>query len=127
MSSSQNPFGDQFNQQPGQSPYQPSNYGNFGQPPPQHYYPPGTVKNYLIESILSLVFCGGLLAIPAVIFASQVDGKLAQGDYHGAVEASKNARLWLIIAVSVASVCCLGGVCFYLLAVAAAIAGGGAN
>ncbi|MCE9525934.1 MAG: hypothetical protein K8R36_07760, partial [Planctomycetales bacterium] len=64
MSSSQNPFGDQFSQQPGQNPYQPANYGNFGQPPQQQYYPPGTVKNYLIESILSLVFCGGLLAIP---------------------------------------------------------------
>jgi hypothetical protein len=122
MSSNQNPFGDQFSQQPGQNPYQPSSYGQ-GQSN-QQYYPPGTVKNYLIESILSLLFCGGLLAIPAIIYASQVDGKLAQGDYHGAVEASKNAKLWLIIAVSVVSVCGLGGMCFYIVAVAAAVAGG---
>ena len=63
MSYGQNPFGDQYGQQSGQNPYQPSNYGNFGQPNKQSY-PPGTVKNYLLESILSLVFCGGLIAIP---------------------------------------------------------------
>ena len=119
MSYGQNPFGDQ----PGQNPYQPSNPGNFG-PPNKQYYPPGTVKNYLIESILSLIFCGGLLAIPAVIYASQVDGKLAQGDYHGAVESSKNAKLWLTIAVSVVLVCGFGGACMYALIVMAAIAGG---
>lgn len=117
MSYGQNPFGD------GNHPYQ--HYGSYGPPAgkPQ-YYPPGTVKNYLIESILSLVFCGGLLAIPAIIFASQVDGKLAQGDYNGALEASKNARLWLTIAVSVALVCGLGGMCFYIAMVMAAVAGG---
>lgn len=115
MSYGQNPFGDQ----PGQNQYQPSSYGQ-----PQQFYPPGSVPNYLILSILSLVFCGGLLAIPAIVYASQVDGKLAQGDYNGAVEASKNAKLWLTIAVSVASVCGLGGMCFYVVMVMAAIAGG---
>lgn len=115
MSYGQNPFGDQ----PGQSPYQPS----YGQPNKQ-YFPPGTVKNYLIESILSLVFCGGLFAIPAIIYASQVDGKLAQGDYQGALEASKNAKLWLTIAVSIALVCGFGGMCFYGMMVMLAVAGG---
>ena len=110
MSYGQNPFGDQ----PGQYPYPPS----YGQPNKQ-YYPPGTVKNYLIESILALVFCGHLLAIPAVIFASQVDGKLAQGDYQGAAESSNNAKLWLTIAVSIAVVCNLGGCCLGLLIVGA--------
>lgn len=118
MSYGQNPFGDQQ----GGNPYQPSGPPSYGQP--QQYYPPGTVKNYLIESILSLVFCGGLFAIPAIIYASQVDGKLAQGDYNGAVESSKNAKLWLTIAVSIALVCGLGGGCFYVLMVMAAVAGG---
>ncbi len=124
MNQGPNPFSDQYGgQQPGQSPYQPSSYGNYGQPN-QQYYPPGTVKNYLIESILSLVFCGGLIAIPAIVFASQVDGKLAQGDYHGAVQASNNAKLWLTIAVSVGVICGLLPMCFYGVAVMAAIAGG---
>jgi hypothetical protein len=55
MSQGPNPFSDQYGQQPGNNPYQPSSYGNFDQPN-QHYYPPGTVKNYLIESILSWFF-----------------------------------------------------------------------
>ncbi|MFN0021261.1 MAG: CD225/dispanin family protein [Pirellulaceae bacterium] len=116
--SSQNPFGDQFSQQPGQYPYQPSNYGNFGQPP-QQYYPSGTVKNYLIESILALICCGGILAIPAIIFAIQVDGKLSQGDYHGAVQASHNAKLWLTIAVCIGVICNLGGCLIGILGAAA--------
>ena len=119
---SQNPFGD--SQYPGQNPNPYQNYGNYGQPGGKQYYPPGSVKNYLIESILSFVFCGGVLAIPAIIYAAQVDGKLAQGDYQGAVEASNNAKLWLTIAVSVALVCGLSVGCFYVAMIMAAIAGG---
>ena len=63
--------------------------------------PPGSVKNYLIESILCLLFCGGLIAIPAIIYASQVDSKLSQGDYQGAVAASNSAKLWCMISVGV--------------------------
>lgn len=123
MSQGPNPFSDQYGQEPGKNPYQPSSYGNFSQPS-QQYYPPGTVKNYLIESILALVFCGGLIAIPAIIFAAQVDGKLSQGDYHGAVQASNNAKLWLTIAVSVGVICGLLPLCVYGVAIMAAIAGG---
>ena len=122
MSYGQNPFADPKGNPYQQNPYQQPNYGppgSYGQPnynqpnygQPRQSYPPGTVKNYLLESILAMVFCGHLIAIPAVIFASQVDGKLSQGDYHGAVEASNNAKLWLTIAVSVGVICNLGG-CF---------------
>lgn len=67
--------------------------------------PPGTVKNWLVESIISLVCCGGLFAIPAIVYAAQVNGKLSSGDYQGAVEASANAKKWLIIAVCIGFVC----------------------
>ena len=30
----------------------------------------------------------------AIVYAAQVDGKLAGGDYHGAVQASNNAKMW---------------------------------
>ena len=69
--------------------------------------PPGTVKNWLVESILLLICCGGnLLAIPAIVYAAQVNPKLAAGDYQGAVESSNNAKKWLIIAACVSLVCC---------------------
>lgn len=71
--------------------------------------PPGTVKNWLVESILSLICCGGLFAIPAIVYAAQVNGKLQAGDYYGAQQASENAKKWLIIAV------CIGVVCNFLV------------
>jgi hypothetical protein len=80
-----------------------SPYGGPGKP-----IPTGTVKNYLVEAILCLVCCGGIFAIPAIIYAAQVNGKLAAGDYQGAVEASENAKKWCIIAVSIGVIC--GGI-----------------
>ncbi len=96
--SSGNPFGD-FNPNPNPyaSPVSPQGPGKS--------YPAGTVKNYLVESILALVCCGGLFAIPAIIYAAQVNGKLSSGDYQGAVEASNNAKKWLVIAVCIGVVC----------------------
>jgi hypothetical protein len=67
--------------------------------------PPGTVKNYLVEAILCLVCCGGIFAIPAIVYAAQVNPKLQSGDYRGAVEASENAKKWCIIAVCIGVVC----------------------
>jgi hypothetical protein len=34
----------------------------------------------------------------SIVFAAQVDGKLAAGDYAGAVASSENAKRWAIIA-----------------------------
>ncbi|MDX1944804.1 MAG: CD225/dispanin family protein [Pirellulaceae bacterium] len=85
---------------PGFAPNPYASPGAPGQP-----MPPGTVKNYLVESILSLICCGGLFAIPAIVYAAQVNGKLAAGDYNGAVESSNNAKKWLIIAVCIGLVC----------------------
>ena len=85
----------------------PNPHGNFSQQPMgggptrRGPIPHGTVKNYLVESILLLIFCGGVLAIPALIFASQVNSKLDQGDYNGALQASKSAKTWCIVALSV--------------------------
>lgn len=113
----QPPYGAPVN--PYQHPVGPPGYGVYGKP-----LPPGTVKNWLIESILSLICCGGMLAIPAVIFAAQVDGHLARGDYRAAVEASNNAKLWLSIAVGVAiGFFVLCGVPMIIIQFMAAVAG----
>jgi hypothetical protein len=34
------------------------------------------------------------LGIPAIVFASQVNSKVQAGDYHGAMEASRKAKMW---------------------------------
>ena len=58
------------------------------------------VPNYLVQSIVS-IFCCWPLAIPAIIFASQVNGKLAAGDYAGAQEASRKAKQFSTIAIGI--------------------------
>lgn len=58
----------------------------------------GTVPNYLIPAIISL-FCCMPLGIVAVIFAAQVNGKVAAGDTAGAMESSKKAKMFSFIAI----------------------------
>jgi len=55
------------------------------------------VKNYLVESILVTICCCLPLGIVGIIFAAQVNGKLAAGDYEGAVESANQARKWTMI------------------------------
>jgi hypothetical protein len=77
--------------------------------PQQPGYPPGggppaaggTLPNYMVQSILVTIFCCLPLGIAAIVFAAQVNSKLAAGDYAGAVEASKKAKqfsTWAVIA-----------------------------
>ena len=66
--------------------------GYYGQQPQR--YAEGTVPNYLIQSILATVFCCWPIGIVAIIFAAQVNSKLAAGDYQGAVDASNKAKTW---------------------------------
>jgi interferon-induced transmembrane protein len=116
-----NPFGPPPNYPP---PLSPSSYGHPAPPKYGPPLPPGTVKNYLIESILVLICCGGVFAIPAIVFAAQVDSFLRQGDYHGAVDASNKARLWLMIAAGIGAgiyLCCVGPI--IVLQIAAVVAG----
>ena len=58
----------------------------------------GRPKTFVLESILLLLLCAGIFAVPALIFALQVDKKYQAGDFQGAQKASRNAKLWCIIA-----------------------------
>src|SRR6202140_4519068 len=69
----------------------------------QNWTPPpaggsATVPNYMVPAIIS-IFCCWPLAIPAIIFAAQVNGKLAAGDTAGAEDASKKAKMFSFIAI----------------------------
>ncbi|HSU65413.1 MAG TPA: CD225/dispanin family protein [Tepidisphaeraceae bacterium] len=89
----------------GQQPYaaqpgQPLAYGGY---PQQSQYPPGSVPNYLVQSILVTILCCMPLGIPAIVFAAQVNSKLAAGDYAGAVDASNKAKMfsWISFGIGV--------------------------
>ena len=67
-------------------------------PPP----PEGThdkVPNYLIPAIISALCCFPL-GIISIIFAAQVNGKVAAGDTAAALDASKKAKLFSIIFIA---------------------------
>lgn len=61
--------------------------------------PAGTqIPNYLVQSILTTLCCCLPLGIPAIVFASQVNSKMATGDFTGAAESSRKAKMWCWIA-----------------------------
>ncbi len=58
-----------------------------------------TIPNYLIQSILVTFCCCLPFGIVAIIFAAQVNSKLAAGDRAGALESSRKAKMWTWIAL----------------------------
>src|ERR1044071_7312754 len=79
-------------------------------PPPPPAGGSGTVPNYLVPAIIS-IFCCWPLAIPAIIFATQVNGKVAAGDMAGAQDASKKAKMFSFIAIGLG----LAGILIYVI------------
>ena len=81
--------------------------------PPPSSGAPASVPNYLIPAIISL-FCCLPLGVVGVIFAAQVNGKVAAGDTAGALDASKKAKMFSFIAIGLGL---LGIVCYVLFVV----------
>jgi len=79
-------------------------------PPPPQSSAPANVPNYLVPAIISL-FCCMPLGIAGVIFATQVNGKVASGDIAGAMDASKKAKLFSFIALGLG----LAGIIIYVI------------
>jgi hypothetical protein len=63
-----------------------------------------SVPNHLVWAILATLCCCVPTGIAAIVYAAQVDGKLAGGDYHGAVESSNNAKMWSLISLGLGAV-----------------------
>jgi interferon-induced transmembrane protein len=81
---------------------------NWTPPPPAGGT--ATVPNYLVPAIIS-IFCCWPLAIPAIIFATQVNGKVQAGDIAGAQDASKKAKMFSFIAIGLG----LAGILVYII------------
>ncbi len=84
-------------------------------PPPPAYTPPGQagqqIPNYLWQSIVVTLCCCLPLGIVGIIFAAQANDKLGRGDIAGAMESSRQAKMFCWIAFG------LGVITYILLAV----------
>ena len=64
---------------------------------------PPKPDNCLVWAILTTVCCGCLpCGIVAIVYASQVDGKYAAGDYQGAVDSANKAKTWCWVSFGIA-------------------------
>lgn len=57
------------------------------------------VNNYLVPAIISTLCCCLPFGVVSIIYAAQVNTKLTAGDYPGAVESSKKAKFWFMLAL----------------------------
>lgn len=53
--------------------------------------------NYLVLAIITTFFCCQITGVVSIIYAARVNAKWDGGDYAGAQEDSKNAKLWGLI------------------------------
>ncbi len=86
-------------------------YGSpYGSPPAT-----GEIPNYLIPAILSTVFCCLPLGVVSIIFATQVNNKVAAGDTAGAMEASRKAKMFMMISVGLGALSLIIGVVAWVI------------
>ena len=72
---------------------------SFGTPAPAYTGP--QIPNYLWQSIVVTLCCCLPLGVVSIIFAAQVNSKLAQGDIAGAQDASQKAKMFALIGFGV--------------------------
>lgn len=80
--------------------------------------------NYLWQSIVVMLLCCLPLGIPALIFSTKVKPAFDAGDYAGALDASKKAKTWCLVAFILGLVVQLIIGVIYGFAIAAAVAEG---
>ncbi len=81
--------------------------------------------NYLVFAILTTIFCCQILGIVSIIFAAQVNSKWTAGDFEGALNASKNAKLWVWITFGSGILILISATILSILGVIAGIGMGG--
>ena len=72
-------------------------YGPGGGTPGQ----PPNIPNHLVGAILTTIFCCQIAGIVSIVYAAQVNSKLARGDVAGAMASSKNASTWMWVGIIV--------------------------
>lgn len=82
--------------------------------------PPINIPNYLVQAILVTILCCLPFGIPAIVFAAQVNGKIAAGDIEGAITTSKKAKMWCWISFGTGLA---SGIIYFLLILMGSLSG----
>ncbi len=82
--------------------------------PPSGSGASGNVPNYMVPAIISL-FCCLPFGIAGVVFAAQVNSKVAAGDIQGAMESSKKAKMFSFIAIGLGAAAIICYVIFFVV------------
>ena len=69
-----------------------------------------SIPTHMVDAILATIFCCLPFGIPAIVYASMVNSRIAAGDLEGAMRASKSACMWVWISVGVGLLLGLFGV-----------------
>lgn len=78
--------------------------------------PAAAPQTYLTPAILVTLFCFLPTGIAAIVFAAKVGAKSAAGDFQGAAEASRKARILVLVSVGI-------GLVFWLLVLLGTVIG----
>ena len=78
------------------------------------------VPNHMVGAILTAIFCCQIGGIVAIVYAAQVNSKLASGDIEGARAASKTASTWIAVNIIIGLI---GGLLYVIFAVVGALSG----
>ena len=81
-------------------------------------------SNYLVFAILTTILCCQVFGIVSIVYAAQVNSKWYAGDHQGAIDASRNAKLWAWVAFGTGFVLGFIGILMALFGVFAGIGTG---
>ena len=76
--------------------------------------------NYLVWSILTTILCCLPFGIISIIYAAQVNSKWMAGDYAGAQNSSRNAKIWAWVSFGVG----ISGIIIWFILVALGVMAG---
>ena len=80
---------------------------------------PPKPDNCLVWAILSTLCCCLPCGVVAIVYAAQVDGKYAAGDYQGAVDSASKAKTWCWVSFGIGIVVTIISVLMQVLVFAA--------
>ena len=88
-------------------------YGAEGRSANRNPVDVANVPTHMVGAILTTIFCCQIGGIIAIVYAAQVNSKLARGDIAGAKSASATAKGWIVanivIGILLALFLCLNG------------------